>query len=40
MDDCWYGYNCRTQVHKYAHAGKLNVSAVVIRAKLRMRFDL
>lgn len=22
--DCWYGYKCRTQVHKYAHASKLN----------------
>ena len=23
--DCWYGYNCRTQVHKREHAEKLNV---------------
>jgi hypothetical protein len=25
-ENCWYGYNCRTQTHKPAHAGKLNVS--------------
>ncbi|KDQ62628.1 hypothetical protein JAAARDRAFT_30540 [Jaapia argillacea MUCL 33604] len=24
LEDCWYGYNCRTQVHKEAHASKLN----------------
>ncbi|KZT19512.1 hypothetical protein NEOLEDRAFT_1151906 [Neolentinus lepideus HHB14362 ss-1] len=24
LDDCWYGYNCRTQIHRYAHAAKLN----------------
>ncbi|KAL4262706.1 F-box domain-containing protein [Pleurotus pulmonarius] len=23
-EDCWYGYNCRTQVHNRAHANKLN----------------
>ncbi|KAG1738355.1 uncharacterized protein EDB91DRAFT_1138333 [Suillus paluster] len=23
-DNCWYGYNCRTQTHKRAHAQKLN----------------
>ncbi|KAJ8691386.1 hypothetical protein PTI98_010967 [Pleurotus ostreatus] len=23
-EDCWYGYNCRTQVHNRAHADKLN----------------
>ncbi|KZV70319.1 hypothetical protein PENSPDRAFT_445901 [Peniophora sp. CONT] len=23
-DDCWYGYECRTQTHKLDHAGKLN----------------
>ncbi|KAJ3490514.1 hypothetical protein NLI96_g1395 [Meripilus lineatus] len=23
-DDCWYGYNCRTQTHKFAHAQRLN----------------
>jgi hypothetical protein len=23
-EDCWYGYNCRTQVHNYVHANKLN----------------
>jgi len=23
-DDCWYGYNCRTQTHSADHAGKLN----------------
>ena len=22
--DCWYGHSCRTQIHKYAHALKLN----------------
>ncbi|CAI2365249.1 unnamed protein product [Moneuplotes crassus] len=22
--DCWYGHECRTQIHKYAHAAKLN----------------
>ncbi|KAJ3770287.1 hypothetical protein FB446DRAFT_744714 [Lentinula raphanica] len=22
--DCWYGYNCRTQVHKLSHAQQLN----------------
>lgn len=22
--DCWYGKNCRTQIHKYSHASKLN----------------
>lgn len=26
-DDCWYGYNCRTQRHKVSHAEKLNVRA-------------
>ncbi|KZT74887.1 hypothetical protein DAEQUDRAFT_720072 [Daedalea quercina L-15889] len=24
MEDCWYGYNCRTMVHRQAHAEKLN----------------
>ncbi|KAF9022073.1 hypothetical protein BDZ89DRAFT_1071012 [Hymenopellis radicata] len=24
QDDCWYGYNCRTQVHNLTHATKLN----------------
>ncbi|KAK0504269.1 hypothetical protein EDD18DRAFT_1063331 [Armillaria luteobubalina] len=23
-DDCWYGYNCRTQTHRREHAEKLN----------------
>ncbi|KAJ7596041.1 hypothetical protein C8J56DRAFT_1043138 [Mycena floridula] len=23
-DDCWYGYNCRTQTHNQTHAQKLN----------------
>ncbi|KAG1841147.1 hypothetical protein DFJ58DRAFT_809095 [Suillus subalutaceus] len=23
-DNCWYGYNCRTQTHRLAHAQKLN----------------
>ncbi|KAH7910115.1 hypothetical protein BJ138DRAFT_1009494 [Hygrophoropsis aurantiaca] len=23
-DDCWYGYNCRTQTHNMVHAKKLN----------------
>ncbi|VDB93517.1 unnamed protein product [Peniophora sp. CBMAI 1063] len=23
-DDCWYGYECRTQTHKAGHAGRLN----------------
>jgi len=23
-NDCWYGYNCRTQIHKVAHAQQLN----------------
>ncbi|KZV70328.1 hypothetical protein PENSPDRAFT_651607 [Peniophora sp. CONT] len=23
-DDCWYGYECRTQTHKLEHAGRLN----------------
>ncbi|KAF9061445.1 hypothetical protein BDP27DRAFT_1338086 [Rhodocollybia butyracea] len=23
-NDCWYGYNCRTQVHKLSHAQQLN----------------
>ncbi|KAJ3988055.1 hypothetical protein F5890DRAFT_1493958 [Lentinula detonsa] len=23
-NDCWYGYNCRTQVHKLGHAQQLN----------------
>ncbi|KIJ60910.1 hypothetical protein HYDPIDRAFT_116592 [Hydnomerulius pinastri MD-312] len=23
-EDCWYGYNCRTQRHKPAHASRLN----------------
>ncbi|KAG7445706.1 uncharacterized protein BT62DRAFT_932863 [Guyanagaster necrorhizus] len=23
-EDCWYGYNCRTQTHKREHAEKLN----------------
>jgi E3 ubiquitin-protein ligase CHFR len=22
--DCWYGKGCRTQIHKYGHASKLN----------------
>jgi len=26
-ENCWYGYNCRTQTHKLAHARKLNVSS-------------
>ncbi|KAH9945585.1 hypothetical protein B0H21DRAFT_744377 [Amylocystis lapponica] len=25
-EDCWYGYNCRTQTHRHAHASRLNVS--------------
>ncbi|KAH9922019.1 uncharacterized protein BXZ73DRAFT_104276 [Epithele typhae] len=24
LDDCWYGYNCRTMIHQQAHATKLN----------------
>lgn len=24
LQDCWYGYNCRTQTHKVEHAKKLN----------------
>ncbi|KDQ62629.1 hypothetical protein JAAARDRAFT_30543 [Jaapia argillacea MUCL 33604] len=24
LEDCWYGYNCRTQVHRPFHASKLN----------------
>ncbi|KAJ4465835.1 hypothetical protein C8J55DRAFT_247141 [Lentinula edodes] len=24
-ENCWYGYNCRTQTHNLAHAQKLNV---------------
>ncbi|KAH9922015.1 uncharacterized protein BXZ73DRAFT_104272 [Epithele typhae] len=24
LDDCWYGYNCRTMTHREAHATKLN----------------
>ncbi|KAI0786088.1 hypothetical protein C8Q75DRAFT_774034 [Abortiporus biennis] len=23
-EDCWYGYNCRTQRHRFAHAQRLN----------------
>ncbi|KAF9263992.1 hypothetical protein L218DRAFT_299829 [Marasmius fiardii PR-910] len=23
-EDCWYGWNCRTQTHKYSHAERLN----------------
>ncbi|KAL4074049.1 hypothetical protein J3A83DRAFT_4090407 [Scleroderma citrinum] len=23
-EDCWYGYNCRTQAHNHVHATKLN----------------
>ncbi|OCH96683.1 hypothetical protein OBBRIDRAFT_17368 [Obba rivulosa] len=26
QEDCWYGYHCRTQMWKRAHAAKLNVS--------------
>ncbi|EMD41622.1 hypothetical protein CERSUDRAFT_110193 [Gelatoporia subvermispora B] len=29
QEDCWYGYNCRTQVWKRSHAEKLNVSRAV-----------
>ncbi|KIY48947.1 hypothetical protein FISHEDRAFT_73137 [Fistulina hepatica ATCC 64428] len=25
-ENCWYGYECRTQTHKLAHATRLNVS--------------
>lgn len=25
LEDCWYGYNCRTQTHRPQHAAKLNV---------------
>ncbi|KAK7694337.1 hypothetical protein QCA50_001520 [Cerrena zonata] len=31
VDDCWYGYNCRTQTHKWAHAQKLNHLCVPTR---------
>ncbi|KIK69769.1 hypothetical protein GYMLUDRAFT_34162 [Collybiopsis luxurians FD-317 M1] len=24
LEDCWYGYNCRTQTHRSSHAEKLN----------------
>ena len=24
-ENCWYGYNCRTQTHNYEHSSKLNV---------------
>ncbi len=27
-EDCWYGYNCRTQTHRREHAEKLNVSCL------------
>lgn len=27
-EDCWYGYNCRTQTHRLGHARKLNVSTL------------
>ncbi|KAJ7641304.1 hypothetical protein FB45DRAFT_899901 [Roridomyces roridus] len=30
-EDCWYGYNCRTQVHKYTHATTKNHLAVPTR---------
>ena len=29
LEDCWYGYNCRTQ-RKHDHAVKLNVGALVL----------
>ena len=29
LEDCWYGYKCRTQ-RKHTHAIKLNVSVTVI----------
>ncbi|KAF5380712.1 hypothetical protein D9757_007050 [Collybiopsis confluens] len=25
LENCWYGYNCRTQTHREEHAAKLNV---------------
>ncbi|KAF8840278.1 hypothetical protein BDN67DRAFT_981179 [Paxillus ammoniavirescens] len=29
-EDCWYGYNCRTQTHSATHAAKLNVVWVLL----------
>ncbi|KAJ8081066.1 hypothetical protein PM082_017907 [Marasmius tenuissimus] len=37
-DDCWYGWNCSTQIHNFEHARKLNVSAV--SSHLRWYLDL
>lgn len=35
-EDCWYGYNCRTQVHRATHAAKLNVSLSWLRLAYRL----
>ena len=33
LEDCWYGYRCRTQ-RKHAHAVKLNVGVPVLISSL------
>ncbi|EIM83488.1 uncharacterized protein STEHIDRAFT_123904 [Stereum hirsutum FP-91666 SS1] len=31
QQDCWYGYNCRTQTHRHVHASRLNHFCVPTR---------
>ena len=35
-EDCWYGWNCRTQTHKTLHATRLNVSRSVAESCRRL----
>ncbi|KAH9937419.1 uncharacterized protein B0H18DRAFT_970496 [Fomitopsis serialis] len=34
MENCWYGYNCRTMLHRRLHASKLNHLCVPTRGEL------
>ena len=39
-ENCWYGYNCRTQTHNITHATKLNVSPPIQWANIFLRCRL